>query len=97
MASTEFQAPDAVLVNRRWVKQSTCDWVQRADAILKEHGAVNGSQSYERRHQARWRAQRLMDLMVRLDLHERWELREHTTYRQDGWSWSVEYVGKGAR
>jgi hypothetical protein len=30
--------------------------------------------------------------MVELDMHPRWELREHTERRDGGWRWTVEYV-----
>lgn len=63
---------------------------------MREYGAVNGSTVYPERHHARWRAQSLIKLMVSLDMYERWELREHTDHKDDGWTWSVEYVGRPA-
>jgi hypothetical protein len=30
--------------------------------------------------------------MVELDMHPRWELREHTERRDGGYAWSVEHV-----
>jgi hypothetical protein len=89
--------PDAVLVDRRWVPRDTVEWCKRADQIMQEHGAVSGNRLYARRHQARWRAQRLMRLMTDLGLHERWELGEHTDLHNGGWIWTVEYRGKRAR
>jgi len=85
---------DAVLVNRRWVKMGNVEMARQAHAILVEHGVVFGTVIWPERHQARWRARRLIDLLVGLDLHERWELVEHANRRGDGWAWSVEYRGK---
>ena len=90
---TAMQAPDAVLTNRRWVPTATVEWVQEANGIMLEHGAVSGNRVYPARHQARWRAQRLIRLMIGLGLHERWELAEHTDNRHGGWIWTVEYQG----
>lgn len=67
--------------------------VHAADDILMEHGAVQGTDAYDARHKARWRAQKLIRYMVELRIHERWELKEHTERRGDGWVWTVEYVG----
>lgn len=86
-------APDATYTRQRWIPARTVDWVHEADGILLEHGAVVGQVVLPRRHQARWRAQRLIKLMVDLRLHERWELKEHTERRPGGWGWSVEYMG----
>jgi hypothetical protein len=92
-----LEPPDATLVNRRWVPNGTVEWAKQAAGIMHEHGAVSGNRLYPRRHQARWRAQRLMRLMVDLGLHERWELGEHTDeHNGDGWVWTVEYRGKGS-
>jgi RNA:NAD 2'-phosphotransferase (TPT1/KptA family) len=82
-------------VNRRWIKIGTVEWVKRANALMLEHGFVNGTARYEKRHQARWRAQKLIDLMVDLGMHERWQLREHTSRGRGGWVWTVEYIGRG--
>lgn len=87
------KAPDAVYVRQRWVKQEMVEWVHESDKILREHGVVNGTRVYDRRHEARWRARRLIRLMVELRLHERWELKEHIEKRHDGYVWSVEYLG----
>ncbi len=59
---------------------------------MLEYGAVTGSTVYPKRHQARWRAQSLIRLMVELRMHERWELSEHTDQKQGGWVWTVEHV-----
>lgn len=90
---TDLAPPDDVLVNRRWVPDATVQWAKEADEIMCEHGAVSGNRVYRARHQARWRAQRLIRLMVDLNLHERWELGEHTDSRHGGWIWTVEYRG----
>lgn len=92
-AVSGLEPPDAVLVNRRWIPAGTVEWAKRANRLMLEHGAVSGARIYEKRHQARHRAQRLMRLMVELRLHERWELGEHTDKRPEGWTWTVEYVG----
>lgn len=96
----ELRAPDATYTRHRWVQRRHVDWVEQADEIMLEHGAVEGRQLCEKRHHARWRAQRLIRLMVDLGLHERWELAEHTEYRKgatdaqpSGWVWIVEYKG----
>jgi hypothetical protein len=59
---------------------------------MREHGAVTGTIAHGLRHQARWRAQYLIGLLVQLDMHHRWELREHTERWGDGWRWTVEYL-----
>lgn len=87
----DVQPPDATYVRARWVPAHVVDWVNDCDKIMREHGAVEGAQAYEKRYQARWRAQRLIRLMVQLDLHQRWQLFEHTSRKPAGWTWSVEY------
>jgi hypothetical protein len=94
--SAEFEPPNDVLVNRRWVKPSVVEWVEEANDIMLENGAVTGTVAYEKRHQARGRARRLISLMVELQMHERWELVEHVSPHQGGYVWAVEYVGRGA-
>lgn len=81
------------MIRRRWIKPATVEWVDQADSIMLESGCVLGTRLYEQRHKARARARRLIELMVGLDLHERWELREHTNRMAGGWQWAVEYVG----
>lgn len=88
----QTMAGDAVLVNRRWVKMGNVELARQANAILTENGVVFGTVIWERRHQARWRAQRLINLLVDLGLRDRWELVEHVNRRGDGWAWSVERV-----
>jgi len=85
--------PDAAFVRQRWIPKAVVDFVYAADEILREHGAVQGTDVYDQRHKARWRAQKLIRYMVELRVHERWELKEHTERRGDGWTWTVEYVG----
>lgn len=94
-SAEEFEPPADTLVNRRWIKPAVVAWVEEADAIMMDNGAVVGTVAYEKRHEARHRARRLIDYMVRLELHERWELVEHTNHHQGGWIWAVEYVGRG--
>jgi hypothetical protein len=84
------EAPDATLVNRRWIPVKVVEWVHEADAIMVEHGAVKGTVRHKYAS-ARWHAQKLIGLMVELKLHERWELSEHVEKRGDGWLWSIEY------
>jgi hypothetical protein len=90
----DVHPPRDELVRRRWIPARTVERVRAADAIMVEHGSVHGSQIYEKRHVARWRARYLIDLMVDLRLHERWELREHVERRQGGFVWAVEYLGR---
>jgi len=54
---------------------------------------VTGSTAYVSRHRARWRAEKLIRLLVELGLRERWQLREHTEAKNGGWVWTVEYAG----
>jgi len=84
--------PDASYVRQRWIPRRRVEWAEQCDRILLEHGAVVGTQVYEQRHQARWKAQALIKLLVDLRMHERGELSEHTERRAGGWSWSVEYL-----
>jgi hypothetical protein len=63
---------------------------ERADVILRQHGAVFGSQRYAERHLARYRAQKLIHMLVALGLHRRIDLREHTEQHVGGWVWAVE-------
>lgn len=92
-AGPGLEAPDATFTRQRWIAKRHVEWVQHADEIMLEHGAVVGRQVYEKRHQARWRAQKLIADMVALRLHERWELAEHTEQRRGGWVWIVEFKG----
>ena len=66
--------------------------VQRANAILLEHGAVSDGKPYPARHLARWRAQRMISLLVAEAARERWEVRERTWSDGDGWHWSVQHT-----
>jgi hypothetical protein len=88
----DLQAPDATYVRQRWVPQHLIDYANHANQLLVKHGAVTGMYSYERRHQARYRAQKLIGLLVELRLREQWELREHAERASRGWTWTVEYV-----
>ena len=88
----EHQPPDAVFVRQRFVPNHIVDWVKSCDSIMLEYGIVEGAIGYEQRHQARWRAQRLIRLMVELRIHQRWQLIEHTSRKPNGWIWSVEYL-----
>lgn len=88
-----LDAPDAAYTSARWISRRTVDWVNNANKIMLEHGSVEGRAICDKRYKARWRAQRLMRLMVELRLHERWELSEHVERVPDGWRWIVEYKG----
>jgi hypothetical protein len=92
-----LEAPDATFVKRRWVSRQKAEYARQADRGLREHGGVYGTVTYRHRHQARWRARYLIGLMVELDMHPRWELREHTERREGGWGWMVERVPRGRR
>jgi hypothetical protein len=93
----ELAAPSDAFVRHRWIPARMVEWVQGANAIMLEHGAVHGGNVYDKHHEARWRARKLIRLMVELRLHERWELKEHVERRRDGFVWSVEYVGQHQR
>lgn len=94
MARGAVKAPDAAFVRQRWISKRVVDQVLAAGDILTEHGAVQGTETYDVRHKARWRAQQLIRYMVELRMHERWELKEHTEQNGDGrWTWAVEYLG----
>ena len=92
----DLRAPDASYVRQRWIPRHAIEWTRDADAILREHGAVWGEQTYVKRHVARWRAQKLIRLLVELRLRERWELAERTVKRGGEWAWAVEYTGRRA-
>lgn len=68
--------------------------VQRAEAILREHGAVSDGKVYTK-SKARYRAGRLIRLMVQLQLAERWELVERVWPDARGHRWSVQ-LAQGA-
>lgn len=86
------EPPDATFVRRRWVPRHRAEWARGCDQILLEYGAVTGTTIYPERHQARWGARYLIQLLVELDMHPRPELREHTDRKDGGWVWTVEYV-----
>jgi hypothetical protein len=86
--------PDAIFIRRRWVPTHRAKYGKECAEILREHGAVNSVNTYEKRHQARWRAQYLINLLVRLEHFQRWELAEHTNRVGDEWGWTVEYLAK---
>lgn len=90
--SDPVAAPGDTYVRARWVPAHTVAWVEHADAIMREFGSVEGRVAYEHKHQARWRARRLIDLMVQLRIHPRWHLKEHCSETPQGWVWSVEYL-----
>lgn len=90
----DLKPPDAILVNHRWISQDKCEWAEEANRILLRHGAVEGRRVYDKRHQARWGAQRLMRLLEELRLRERWEMGEHVERIPGGYKWTVEYKGK---
>ncbi len=75
-----------------WIKPGTARSTREAAEIICEHGAVSGCGRYAARHQARYRAQKLIGLLVELGLFERFELREHTNRTREGWVWSVQCV-----
>ena len=89
-----LSAPDSVLTRHRWIPVRVVEWVDEADAIMLEHGSVMGTIRHKH-SSARWQAKKLVNLMVDLRRHERWELAEHVERRGDGWLWSVEYCGNG--
>lgn len=93
----ELGAPDSVYVRSRFIPVHRADYARHAHGIMLEHGAVDGTRVYEKRHQARWAAQYLMRLLVELRLLHRWEMSEHVGRRRGGWVWTVEYIPGGKR
>ena len=87
----QTQAPDPVLIKRRHVSPEKVAYAKDSAELLREHGQVDGTLAYPSRHRARWRAQYLIDLLVDLQLFQRWELSEHTGKRNGGYVWSVEF------
>ena len=81
------------LTRTRWIPSHIVEWVGKADAILREHGDVAGAATYEKRHQARWRAQKLIRLLVELRVRERWELIERTRPRAVGSAGASSFPG----
>jgi hypothetical protein len=90
----ELQPPRDELVRRRWLSANKVEYARQADAIMREHGSVASPKLYETRHKARWRARYLIDLMVDLRLHDRWQLREHVERTPSGYRWAVEFLGE---
>lgn len=97
VSTSEFEPPSEILVNRRWIKPHLVEWGLQADAYLRGHGSVQGTEVYEQQWKARNRARKLIDLLVDLELYERWELKEHTNRvpksKGAGYMWAVEYLG----
>lgn len=95
--SHDGDPPDAVYVKQRWVPLSTVEWVKACDKIMVSHGAVTGSTAYKDRHQARYRARKLIRLLDELRIRDRWQLKEHTSRSSGGWVWTVEYNPRSER
>jgi len=93
----DLSAPDAVYVRQRWIPQHSVEWAENANRILMAHGAVWGRTSYPNRHQARYRARKLLTLLVDLRLRDRWEVKERVQERAGEWAWAVEYIGRSNR
>ncbi|HEX6461129.1 MAG TPA: hypothetical protein VF032_19590 [Thermoleophilaceae bacterium] len=89
----DVRPPSEAFTRQRWLPGHRVAEVYKADAILKEHGAVYGNYIQPNKYRARWRARRLINLMVELRLHERWELCAHVERRGDGYIWAIEYLG----
>lgn len=86
--------PGDEFIRSRWISAKRGAWARECNDILSSHGAVHGGRLFEKRHQARWRAQALIDVLVGLRLRERHELAEHTEKTSGGYKWSVEYLGR---
>jgi hypothetical protein len=85
--------PSPTYYRSRFITPEKIEYAEACDKILTEHGAVWGSRTYDVRYQARYRSKYLIELLTRLQLKERWQLREHLYKQPDGqWRWSVEYV-----
>lgn len=86
--------PPEVYAPSRWVSSRRAEWARECNDIIAAHGQVDGDRLLEKRHQARWRAQSLIGLLVALRLRERWELTEHVEKTPGGYKWSVAYLGR---
>jgi hypothetical protein len=89
------EPPDATFVKRRWIAHHWADWARQCDQMIREYGAVTGSIRYEKRHQARWQARHLMNLLDDLGIRPRYQLREHVDRQGGGYRWTVEHVPPG--
>jgi hypothetical protein len=85
--------PSPIYYRSRLIPPERIAYAEACNKILIEHGAVWGARRYEARYQARYRANYLIQLLTRLELKQRWQLRERTYKLPDGlYVWSVEYV-----
>jgi hypothetical protein len=94
LESERLAPPDASYVRQRFIPAYKVEWVQQADAIMREYGLVTGSVLCRTRRAAQWRAEKLIRYMVELRMYDRGQLVEHTSRRSGGWVWSVEYRGR---
>lgn len=85
--------PDDILLPGRWVRGRDRAWVDGCNKIMMEHGLVSCKGEYPKRKTAKNRVERLKELMVRLGLHEKWQLETHTERKGNGWGWHLEYRG----
>lgn len=90
----EPEEPADELVRARWVRGHDRAWVKQCDGIMMEYGVVSSARAYEKRKTAKNRVERLRELMVKLGLHEKWQLVTHTERKDNGWGWHLEYVGE---
>jgi hypothetical protein len=88
----DTRPPDAVYVRQRWIPQHKIQWAKQCDRILLDYGGIVGKRTYPKQHLARYAARRLRELLINLEMHEPWQLKEHVNPGPDGWTWSLEYI-----
>lgn len=87
----DLAPPDPVVQEARYVKPGDVEFAKNANEIMLEHGTVHGRNAYPTRHEARWRARKLINLLTeRLKIYERWQLKERTSKTAAGYVWAVE-------
>ncbi len=96
MTAVDFSALEpAPMADARRVRPGLERDVRKAEELLRAHGAVSDGKAYPVRSRARWRARRLMHLLMSVAEIDRWSLAERTWQEGDSWRWAVELVGDG--
>ncbi len=67
--------------------------VRKAEELLRVHGACSDGKAYPVRSRARWRARRLIHLLMTVAEIDQWSLAERTWQEGGVWHWAVELVG----
>lgn len=84
-----------MFVQRRWIPAYRVEYAREAQELLHERGCVRGEVIYEKRHQARWQARGLRQLLNDCRMFDSPTLVEHTEKKWGGWVWSLEYKPRG--